>query len=410
MVGGFRIGRLFGFEIRLDLSWFLVFALIVWTFSESEFPRQLRGYSTAAYYAMGVSAAILLFISVLFHEIAHSLMARARGIEIEGITLFIFGGVAQTRQEPRRAIDEFLITIVGPLASLAIAGGFKAVEVAAVGFGWPPPFAAVCSFLAMLNFVLAVFNMIPGFPLDGGRIFRSVLWAVTGDPLNATRWATWGGRIFGYLLIAAGIAELVLLGWVLAGLWAMFIGWFLSSAATAAWRQQQMRSALAHVSVRDIMLTDPVTVPDGLALDELIERYLLRHGDLAFPTVGEDGLVTGLVTRDVIATIAPDRRQSVLVRDIMRPLADVPVVEVDEGLDAVVGRIDPERDVRVLVMEEGRLVGVVGLADIGALVQRASDQARAGHSGEERPGGPQGERGGRPFQPRTSVAPEAENP
>ena len=218
MLGGFSIGRWFGFPIRIDYSWFLIAALVVWTFSSLEFPRQLPGYSNVVYLGMGVSGALFFFLSVLLHELSHSLVARRRGIEIEGITLFIFGGIAQAKEEAKRPLDEFLLTIAGPLCSVGLAGAFYALYLLTESVGWPNPIVAVFRFLALLNLVLAIFNMIPGFPLDGGRIFRSVMWAVTGDLERATRWATLGGRAFGYLLILFGLFQILVWGVLLSGL------------------------------------------------------------------------------------------------------------------------------------------------------------------------------------------------
>jgi len=370
LIGGFEVGRVFGFRIRIDASWFLVFALVIWTFSQHEFPRQLPGYSTTVYYTMGAIGGVLFFLSVLLHELAHSVMARARGIEVEGITLFIFGGVAQTRMEAQRALDEFLLTIVGPLMSVALAGVFYLVAQASGELGWPAPIATVASFLALLNFVLAVFNMVPAFPLDGGRIFRSAVWAVTGNLEKATRWATWGGRLFGYLLIAFGVLQLFY-GYMLAGLWSAFIGWFVSNAASSSYRQFAVRQILSKVPAASIMVRNPVVIGPETTVKELIDGYLIRGGDSAYPVVSNGG-VLGLVGVNDVARIPEAMRSTTTVGAVMRSASEITVVRGTETLDRVVGRLGSDEE-HVLVVEDGRFVGVLGLGDIGGWVKRARE-------------------------------------
>ncbi len=370
LLGGFRVGRLLGFDIRIDVSWFFVFALVVWTFSVYEFPRQLPGYAESVYYTMGVTGALAFFLSVLLHELAHSVVARARGIEVEGITLFIFGGVAQTRMEARRASDEFLLTIVGPLSSLALAAGFYGLAALAQRFGWPPPVATVASFLALLNFVLAVFNMIPGFPLDGGRIFRSIVWALTGDLEKATRWATWGGRLFGYLLIAFGAVQLFY-GFVLGGLWSAFIGWFLSNAASSSYRQFRVRDTLSKVSAARILGSEPLSVSPEWTVRDLVDRFFIRQAASVYPVVS-NGTLLGVVSVSDVATVPPLQRDVTTVGAVMRPASDVPVVEGRATLDDIVGRLGREDD-HALVVQDGRVLGVISISDIGSWVKRVED-------------------------------------
>ncbi len=367
LVGGFSIGRWFGFRISIDYSWFLVFALVLWTFSAHEFPRQLPGRETIVYYAMGAAAAVLFFLSVLLHELAHSAMARARGIEVEGITLFIFGGVAQTRMEASRALDEFLLTVVGPLSSLALAAAFYGLGLAAEAAGWPEPVSTVAVFLALLNLVLAVFNMFPGFPLDGGRIFRSIVWGVTGNLERATRWATWGGRGFGWLLIAFGAVQLFY-GYLLAGLWSIFIGWFLSHAAASAYRQFVVRRTLSRVEAGRVMAANPVAVDPDMTVGELVERYFLQRPEGAYPVVA-NGAVLGLVGVEDVSGLTAEARAGTRVAEVMRRAGEVPVAKPSETLDAIVSRVDRSEE-RVLVVEDGRLVGLLALGEVGRWIDR----------------------------------------
>lgn len=367
LLGGFGIGRWFGFQIRIDYSWFLVFALVVWTFSAYEFPRQLPGHAEAVYFGMGVAAGLVFFLSVLLHELAHSAMARARGIEVEGITLFIFGGVAQTRMEASRAIDEFLLTIVGPLSSLGLAGVFYLVGVGIEALAWPEPISTVATFLAILNLILAVFNMFPGFPLDGGRIFRSVVWGLTGNLERATRWATWGGRAFGWALIAFGAWQLYE-RYLLSGLWAIFIGWFLSYAAAASYRQFMLRRTLSRVPARRIMVVNPVAVDPEMSVQKLVEDYFLRRSEGAYPVV-VNGAVLGLVGVEDVSRVPASERDGLRVAQVMRRAAEVPVASPAESMDEIVARVGRGEE-RVLVVENGHLVGLIALDELGHWVKR----------------------------------------
>lgn len=369
LFGSFSIGRWFGFKVRIDYSWFLIFGLVVWTFSSYVFPTQLPRLTTGEYYAMGTAAALLLFLSVLLHELAHSIVARSRGVEVEGITLFIFGGVAQTKSEAKRPIDEFLITIVGPLTSLALAAAFWATDLAADFFAWPPAVGAVAAYIGVLNLVLALFNMVPGFPLDGGRIFRSLVWQVSGDLDKATRWATWAGRAFGYALIAFGLLSL-LQGFLLNGMWMAFIGWFLANAATASYRNFRMRATLAGVPVSQVMAHRPVTMPGDLSVQEAIDQFFLRRPYSAYPVVENERLV-GLLSVERVSDVEAAQRGSTLVSAVMRPLDSIPTVDEDATLEDVLPHMEPKTEGRALVVRDGHVLGVLTLGDVAQWLRRA---------------------------------------
>ncbi|HUF12361.1 MAG TPA: site-2 protease family protein [Longimicrobiales bacterium] len=232
----FRLGTTFGFEIRIDYSWFFLFALILWSFSSNVFPFALPGLSKSAYLLMGAMAAILFFTSLLIHELSHALVARAKGIHVAGITLFIFGGVARTSREATTPGDEFQIAGAGPLTSLLLGGVFWAVTYYGALLGLDASVVTVAGYLAILNVVLAVFNLLPGFPLDGGRLLRAVLWRASGDMTRATRWATLAGQGVAWVLIALGAWQAAV-GDVIGGMWLILIAWFLRNAAVASWRQ-----------------------------------------------------------------------------------------------------------------------------------------------------------------------------
>jgi len=367
LLGGFGIGRWFGFPIRIDFSWFVLIALIVWVFSTVEFPRQLPGYGDTAYLAMGVAAALFFFLSLLLHELAHSVVARSRGIPVQGITLFIFGGVAQTTKEAERPVDEFLITVVGPMASFALAGLFWSIGALSSELGVGAPAAEVSRYLGWLNFVLAVFNLVPGFPLDGGRLFRAAIWQLTGDLKRATRWATAGGRAFGYALMAGGLF-LLLNGALINGVWLAFIGWFLANAAASSYRQFLLMRAISGVPVSLVLRRAPA-VPAEMSAVELA-RLFVGGASSSLPVV-QEGRMTGIVDLDKLAKLPLDRRMSTTVGELMSDLAGTPTVPPHETLDRVVTQLQKTDQEHVLVVDGDRFLGVVTLDDIGDWVQRA---------------------------------------
>ena len=369
MTGGLRIGRFFGFEVRLDASWFVVFFLVLWIFSGTVFPRDYPELSNGEYILMGLAGAILFFVSVLLHELAHSAVARTRGIEVEGITLFIFGGMARTRSEPETPKDEFLLTAAGPLMSAAI--GFFLLWFASVGrsFGLHVAITGVADYLALLNFVLAVFNLIPGLPLDGGRLFRALVWHLTGDIRKATRWASLTGRAFGFVLIGLGVLQLFN-RFFIGGIWFVFIGWFLAQAAEASYQQLIMRRILEGVRAREAMTQDPETVSPRLSLRELVDEYFLQRRYNAFPVVAESGELLGLVTLGQVKQVKRDEWHGTGVSDVMMPLDGAAVVKPDDSLAEALSRMQRADIGRALVVDYGLLEGVITRSDVSRWLER----------------------------------------
>jgi Zn-dependent protease len=241
MMRSVRLGRILGFEINIDWSWLLIFSLVVYTLARGYFPSLRQNFNVPTNWMLGVVAAILLFASVLIHELSHSIVARMHGIGVRGITLFIFGGVSQTAEEPRSPSEEFWMSIVGPLTSLALAAVFGLAELIGIKAHWPVATVALVGYLAMINLFLGLFNLVPGFPLDGGRVLRSVLWGATNDINKATRWASYSGQGFGYLVMSFGFFNILTLGATIGGFWLIFIGWFLSDAARSSYEQLIVR-------------------------------------------------------------------------------------------------------------------------------------------------------------------------
>jgi Zn-dependent protease len=365
----FRLGSVLGFEIRIDFSWFVIFLLILWSFSAGVFPTQYPSLTTAAYLAMGTIGSLLFFCSLLSHELAHSRVARAKGIPVESITLFIFGGMARTKVETEEPADEFLIAAVGPLSSLLIAGLFAGVWWLGGQAGWTP-IAGVARYLAFLNALLAAFNLLPGFPLDGGRLFRSVVWKVTGDLTKATRWASAGGRLLAYLLIGFGVLQLFT-GAALGGLWLIFIGWFLRNAAAMSLEQHVVRNILEGVTAREIMSAGPVSVGPDLTLSDLVEAYLLEERHHSFPVI-EQGRPVGLVTLQHVKQVAREEWASRRVRDVMTGVGAITVKPQDDVTE-VLERMQSADERRVLVVEEGALLGIISASDVAGWIQRSQE-------------------------------------
>ncbi|MGJ3253631.1 MAG: site-2 protease family protein, partial [Elainellaceae cyanobacterium] len=275
---GFKLGSILGFEIRIDLSWLLIFSLILWTLTANLFPANYPGLSESTYIIMGVTGTILFFVSLVIHELSHSVVARAKGIPVEGITLFAFGGVSRTRMDAESPGDEFQIAGIGPLTSLILAGVSALVWYLGRNAGLGVAILGVAAYLAWINTLLAVFNLLPGFPLDGGRLFRSIVWRFTNNLKTATRVASIGGRVLGYGLIFFGFWQLFSPGPnLIGGLWLVLIGWFLNNAAEVSYQDLVVRMALEGLRVRDVMTLEPETIPSSLNLQELVDQYFFNR-------------------------------------------------------------------------------------------------------------------------------------
>lgn len=371
MGGGFRLGSILGFEIRIDYSWFIIFFLILWSLSAGFFPQVLPDRDSSTYLAMGLAGAILFFVSILAHELSHSIVARAKDIPVEGITLFLFGGIAHTRLEAEDPSDEIQIAGVGPLVSFALGGLFWGAGWLGSRIGWPTPVNQVAVYLGFINVLLAVFNLLPGFPLDGGRLFRAIVWKSTGDLTKATRWATTGGKALGYGLMGLGLLQ-TFAGGALGGLWLVFIGWFLRGAAEMSLTQHMIRGALEGVRVSELMSPRPETVPPGLTLRELVDRHLLNQRYQSFPVV-DGGRLVGLVTLDHVKDAPRDRWNTLRVHDVMAKADERIVVSPEESMLEVLSRMQDSDTRRVLVTRDARLVGIISASDITRWVQRARD-------------------------------------
>lgn len=359
-----RLGRIFGIPLEVNASWFLVFFLVAVSLSTSYLPQALPGLGPVSYVAIAVAMTLAFFASVVIHEFAHSLVARAGGLRIARVTLFVFGGVSQMEDEPRKPGQEFLMAGAGPLMSLLL-GGSGMIVLGLAGASLPRVVAVPVEYLTFINFSVAVFNLLPGFPLDGGRMLRSVLWAITGDVLKATRWASRAGQAIGYLLVS--VAVLGVLRGTLDLIWFAVMGWFLAALASTSYQQQVIRSRLAVVPLSRIMSSPVVTVPATTTLEEVATSHFLGGRHSRYPVVA-DGHVVGLV--DLQSTRDTPRSQwsSVTVADVARRELDQVVAGPDTSVDHVLARLEPGGPGAVLVVEGGRLAGIVTRADVIRLI------------------------------------------
>jgi Zn-dependent protease/CBS domain-containing protein len=364
MNDSFTLGRIAGIRVGVNWSWIVVFALIVWTLSQSIFPRMNEGLSDATYLGMAIAAALLFFVSLLMHEYGHALVARREGMEIEGITLWLFGGVARFKGMFPSAGAEFRIATAGPVVSLVLGCLF-------VLFAWlaraPEAVDAVAAWLGYINLTLLVFNLLPALPLDGGRVLRSVLWAARNDFAWATRIAAWVGRAFGYLFIAVGLGFLFFQG-AFSGAWLAFIGWFLLQAAGAEDRYLLARQALAGLRVLDLMVRDPVTAKPDMTLGTFMDELVSQRRYTTYPVV-EDGRAVGLLPFRCVAEVPRREWDTRLVRDCMIPRDRVPVVgETDDLIDAAAELASSDVN-RALVLDGDRLVGLLSVTDVARALQ-----------------------------------------
>ena len=355
MPGTFRIGKIAGIDIDIHVSWIIILVFLTVSLATGWFPQLYPGWSTATYWLIAFLSSLLLFVSVLLHELAHSLVARRRGLPVKSITLFIFGGVSNIEREPQSPGVEFQMAIVGPLTSLVIGAICFLLQVPLRGSN--SPLEGILFYLAVTNILLGVFNLIPGFPLDGGRVLRSIVWRLTGNLRLATRVAAMTGQIIAYLLILLGI-WIFFVGDILDGIWFGFIGWFLLSAAQSANAQGMLTSVLSGVTVGEVMNPKPATVPADISLQQLVDAYFLPGG-LRYALVMQADHLIGLMTLGDIRHIPREQWGQVPVSTAMIPLSRLHVVTPQQSLSDVLPLM-AGRDVNQLpVLENDALVGIL---------------------------------------------------
>jgi len=358
-----RVGRIAGIEVRLHWSLAIVFALIVWTLAGQVLPSVVPDQSQSAYWIVSSVAGLLFYVSLLSHEMGHALVARRLGVAVDGITLWIFGGVARLRGEAATPGMEAKIAIAGPAISLALAVLFGGATFALDATGGPPLIEGGCVWLAFSNATLLVFNLVPAFPLDGGRLLRAWLWQRRGDRYRATSGAAWLGRMIAFLMIGIGLLELFAQG-ALSGVWLIFLGWFLISAGRSEESQVLMRGALGGLRVGDVMSRDPTVAPGWITVDEFMRSYALGRHAGAYPLKTFDGALDGLVTQARLAQVPQEERHVRRVRDFGAGMDQVALASPSEPLTAVLDRFASSGDGQMLVMDGGELVGTLSTTDI----------------------------------------------
>jgi Zn-dependent protease/predicted transcriptional regulator len=351
-----------GFEVRVDASWLLIAFLITWSLAVGVFPNELPGLLTGTYWWMGIAGALGLFGSIVIHEFSHSIVARHYGVPMKGITLFIFGGVAEMEEEPPNPKTEFLMAIAGPLASVAIGGVFYAIG-AAAQTSWPIEFLAVVGYLSSTNWLLAGFNMIPAFPLDGGRVLRAALWQRSGNLVRATRTAAFAGSSFGTLLIVGGVLQL-LWGNFVGAVWWFLLGMFLRMVSAASYHRVLLQSVLKGEPVRRFMNRNLVSVPPDITVQDLVDNYIYKYHRKMFPVVTDSQQLVGCVSTEQVKKLPRSEWSQHNLREIAQPCSRQNTITPDTDAAKVLSIIGRAEDSPLLVVENDQLVAFVSPQDL----------------------------------------------
>lgn len=368
MKHAWRVGKIAGIEIRIDSSWFVILVLFTWSLSSSYFPGRFPDWPPLKLWLIGFVTSLLIFVSVLVHELSHSLVAIAQGEKVKSITLFILGGVAQISEEPKQPLQEFFMALVGPLTSLAI--GFAALVFAFFMKGVNETLGAVASYVGLINIILAVFNLLPGFPMDGGRVLRSLIWKASGDLRKATKIASQIGQGFAFLLIFAGILQI--LRGDLSGFWLIFVGWFLHSASVRGYQQVMVESLLKGVSAKELMTKNFHTIPSTLVVQELVDVYILRRRERVF-LVQDEGVLKGIVCLEDVKKIPHEDRTKTTVAEIMTPRNKLEAVTPDSDGSDILNSLASKEIHQVPVMDGDEVKGIICRTDVLRFIQLRKD-------------------------------------
>lgn len=354
--------NVFGFAIRIDLSWFIVAVLVAWSLATGLFPFYYQGLSPTTYWWMGIAGALGLFVSVVLHELSHALVARRYGLAMKGITLFIFGGVAEMEDEPPSPKAEFMVAIAGPIASTLIAIGLFGLHRVGQFSAWPVAVNGVIEYLAIINGVLVAFNLVPAFPLDGGRVLRSALWRWKDNLRWATRIAARLGSGFGIVLILLGVWS-VLSGNFIGGMWWFLIGMFLRGAAQMSYQQLLIRQALEGEPVSRFMKSDPVTVPGRISIQELVDDYIYKHHFKMFP-VTDNGTLRGCISTRQVKAVSREEWNSRRVGSLAEPCSPENTIRPETDAVKALARMNQSGASRLMVVDGDRLMGIIALKDL----------------------------------------------
>ncbi len=366
MARGIRVAKILGIQISVDYTWFIVFIFFAWSLSSGYFPFKSPGYGRLIYVLMGASSALLLFLCVLIHELSHSYTANRLGLNVSNITLFIFGGLASLENDPEKASTEFKIAIAGPVASGLLAALFWGLSAALAGQA-PEPMLQVLKYLSFINILLFAFNMVPGFPLDGGRVLRAVWWAWSGDKQKATMVASAIGKGFAFFLIITGVMQLFT-GNFTGGLWSILIGVFLQQAAEGEYHHLLIRKSLENVKVAHMMSRDVVAVDGTITIRDAIEEFFLKHHFTSFPVMS-GGSVVGILTLKATKAVEKDKWDATAAGEIMHRLSANDFLKPEDSAYDALARIIKSAAGRLPVVEKGVLVGILSRKDLMRIIE-----------------------------------------
>ncbi len=363
-----RLGKLFGIPIEIDYSWFLIFALITWTLASGYYPNEFKNWPTAQYWIVGAVTAGLFFISVLLHELGHSLVARGFHLPVNRITLFIFGGISEINEEPKGALSEFWITIAGPLVSFGLAAAFWLLTFVFAGF---QEFLALFKYLALINLILAIFNLIPGFPLDGGGVLMAVIWGISHNRRRAVLIAGSVGSFFAYLFIVVGVYQ-AFSGNLLNGIWTAFIGWFLLNASGSRVRQERIKDALGGHTVSEAMSHGYTRLEAGTTLQCLLDDHILNPGSEGrrIYIIEEDDQVAGLVTQHMLRNVPRQEWAHTTLAQVMLPIDQWKKVAPDTELWQAIEKMDQNGVNQLPVVVDGHIQGMLTREDVIGFIRR----------------------------------------
>lgn len=351
--------KLAGFPLRIDLSWLFIAILVTWSLASAYFPMQYPNLSQGTYLIMGLVGMFGLFGSVVLHELGHAIVARRFNLEIRGITLFLFGGVAEMAEEPKSAKAEFWVAVGGPIVSLLLALALIGINL----ISFSTPVEAVITYLATINAIVLVFNLIPAFPLDGGRVLRAAIWYFGKSMRKATRISSQIGSVFGMVLVGLGLLQLVS-GMVVSAIWLAILGFFLRGAAVNSYQQLLIRRLLEGEPVRRFMNDTPVTVDAAMSLEDVVDQYIYKHHHKAFPVVGNDRKPIGLISTREIKNVSRDVWKETRVEDFVEPLNEENCISPNADAMQALALMNRTGKSRFLVVDKGRLAGIITLKDL----------------------------------------------
>ena len=366
-----KLFTIFGFEIKLDISWVFIAVLIAWSLAQGYFPSVYEGLRVQTYWWMGIAGMLGLFASILLHEIAHSLVARIFGVEVKSITLWLLGGLAELSERPPSPRAEFFIAIAGPITSLALGALAYAATQLLVDLPGLQSASAVLRYLFFLNVAVAIFNMVPAFPLDGGHVLRAIIWARKDDLFEATRIAARAGSTFGMVLIILGILNVVITS-SLNGLWLVLLGIFVRAAADSSFHALEVEHILTGQTVKKLVSPHPVSVSQETTIQSFVDDWIFQYRHDVFPVVSGADLV-GMIPAERVKTIPREQWGEIVVRQLMEPISDVNSIDASEDVSGALKRMQSSGLTRLIVTESGRLAGVLALQDIAKLISLKRD-------------------------------------